>query len=223
MTTLGKILAREIPDLTEAQLADHKHPNALRALRIIEQYADDLAKAKSDIDRSFIRSTLTYRNKGDYADLREAKADDKGTLYAWLTVSPDTSRKGYTFSAFKTHAITFLHRACHEKGLMVFEQRGSTAKTSGDGAHIHCILKRDLSYAPKTYARLIKSSFNKWVDVNRPGPFFLQYKSSKLIQDKIDYIIGVKTGEGKLAKQVIDVKFREYNCLDPVYSKNWSI
>ncbi len=219
MTTLGKILQRDFGVGWEPRDTPDTSFNSI--LDAICSYADSLNTAKSDHARAMLRSRWSTEKSGDFTAFKENKADARGNLWAWLTVSPDTSAPGWDLFKFKDAALSFLNRTCHTKGILVFEQRSPDVVSAGAGAHIHCVLRRDLDYSPRKYKSVCASSFKKYCDTSKQGAFFFQYKKSDIIRDKITYILGVKTGDGKEPKQVVDRVWRKYMNLDPVYCYNW--
>jgi len=209
---LIKRLNRECGTDVESWKTDH-------ALQIFCQYAEALSKNNFDhFDRAHKMRSL---GKEDLTTLAEAKANSRGQLWLWLTVNPEEKKPTYNFFKFKDSVQSFLERSCFTKAALVFEQRGDTPSSCGSGVHIHCLLKRNLNYSPQKFLQCLKSSFNKWCNTNKNYAFYPKWINSKYIQDKIDYITSVKTGENKEVKQQFDCQFRNYNCLEPIYTKNW--
>lgn len=198
---------------------DPDHWKTDKAIRIFCEYANALDKNNHDnFDQAHKMRSL---GKSDHQELAEAKADARGLLWCWLTVSPDESRNKWDFFKFKDTVLSFMDRPLFTQITLCFEQRGTCPKTCGSGVHVHILMKRNLDYPVDKFIKCCKSSFRKWCNTNKNYAFFIKWINSKYVNDKVEYMSSLKTGEGKDLKQKFDKQFRQYNCLEPVYSRNF--
>lgn len=189
-----------------------------KATQIFIDYANALERKNFDhFDRAHKLRSL---GKDDFSTLAEQKADARGLLWGWLTISPDESRDKWDFFKFKDTVLSFMDRPLFTQISLCFEQRGTCPKTCGTGVHVHILMKRNLDYPVDKFIKCCKSSFKKWCNCNKNYAFYLKWINSKYVTDKIEYMTSLKTGEGKALKQKFDEQFRKYNCLEIVYSKN---
>lgn len=160
-----------------------------------------------------------YKNIKEYEkELKEKKQEliskDHNNGYCFITINPpdDVSLK-----VFKTAVEKLVARNIYKESIYVFEQRGTSCEDMGKGRHCHLLCKRNLMYKPSKVAELTKNTLKNLVDVKNPALLNIQHIGEDYAKDKIEYITGVKTGEGKDLKQEIDIPWRESEGLDPYY------
>jgi hypothetical protein len=146
--------------------------------------------------------------------IREQSAVKHNNLYLWLTVSP---KKDVGFDLFKCKVEKAVTRRMFKSYLYVFEQRGKDESTMGQGFHAHILLKRNLDYKPCKIITNIKNTFKEITLVNNGEIFNWHWCPSDFKADKVEYITGLKTDEGKDEKQIMDSIWREQNNLATFY------
>ncbi len=155
--------------------------------------------------------------------LKIKTARDHNNGYLFITVNPKILRKtGQKLQEevqnFEKSIVKFINRNFIEEAWAVIEQRGTTIQDAGQGYHAHIELKRNLNYRPSDIIKGAKNTFKKYCDVKNPNLLCCQTHGEDFHKDKLEYIEGVKTGEGKDLKQIIDKTFREKNNLQIVYN-----
>lgn len=103
-----------------------------------------------------------------------------------------------------------------EEAEWVYEQRGDTMETAGQGAHVHVIVKTTTNKADlvKRTASTFKAHIGSAASIDvRPIPIHL-------LDQKKAYIRGVKSGVEKNRKLVIDKIWRHLNNLHELYNTN---
>ena len=149
-----------------------------------------------------------------HSKLLELSAVKNNNLWLYLTVCP---RETIDFKSFKTTIERFVKRKMFNSYFYCFEQRGQTIASSGKGVHSHLLLKRDLKYKPSKIILNSKNSFKKITQVSNPKIFFYRWCPIAYLTDKVNYILGQKTGDGKAQKCKIDKHFRKQNDLKLFY------
>lgn len=147
--------------------------------------------------------------------LREEQAKRLGTLWLFLTVSPNNQVE---FTDFQKKITQFSQRKMFKEFFYVFEQRGQDKKEIGKGFHCHLLLKRDISYKQCKVIKNSKNSFKNMTKVNDFNIFNYHWCPEEYYKDKIEYMTGTKTGDEKESKQLIDVLFREKYNLNNYYT-----
>lgn len=147
--------------------------------------------------------------------IRETKAQKHNNLYLWLTVSPKPSIE---FDDFKSRVEKAVTRTMFSDYLYVYEQRGTEQTADiGEGFHAHILLKRNLDYKPCKVITNIKNTFKDMTIVDNKEIFAWYWCSNEYKLDKVEYITGLKTAEGKDEKQIGDKLWRKYNDLETFY------
>lgn len=147
--------------------------------------------------------------------LKEKIAKDNHNQYVFITINP---KPDVSFETFKDTCIKYGQRKMFSKTWLVFEQRGSTEEEMGKGFHAHLEAVRNLEYKPSQIVRNTENTFKNIVDMKvKKHTLTIQHHGEDYHKDKMEYIEGVKTGEGKDEKQIMDVKFREKNNLNVCY------
>ncbi|AXQ65528.1 MAG: putative replication initiation protein [Circular genetic element sp.] len=147
-------------------------------------------------------------------DLRQRQASKMGTLWLWLTISP---KNDIDFETFRDKISTFAQRKMFDDHIYVFEQRGKTVETAGDGFHAHLLLKRNMKYKQNKIISNSKNTFKKITNVENHDIFNFHWCPEEYLNDKQEYILGTKTGNEKDIKQEIDKIFRQNKNLKEYY------
>ncbi|AXH76906.1 MAG: putative replicase [Circoviridae sp.] len=95
----------------------------------------------------------------------------------------------------------------------VIEQR-SAVQTDISGIHAHLLITRSIK--PSHFEREVRSTFKKLVQIPQKH-IHISWKRKEWINDKLDYMRGNKTGEGKDLKTDVDTYMRELYNIDPMY------
>ena len=157
----------------------------------------------------------------DKLKVKTAREHNNG--YLFITVNPKILRKTGQLlkddvQNFEKSIIKFINRNFIEEAWAVIEQRGTTIDEAGQGYHAHIELRRNLNYRPSDIIKGAKNTFKRYCDVKNPNLLNCQIHGEDFHKDKLEYIEGVKTGEGKDSKQIIDKTFRKNNNLQVVYN-----
>lgn len=148
-----------------------------------------------------------------------AKQHNNG--YLWVTINPD--EKKIKFSEFKKKIIKISKKTCFEECIFVFEQRGTSKKDMGKGFHTHMLIKRNLKYKPVKLKQNIQKSCEKFTYNSKNQNYVnLQIIGEEFAKDKLDYILGLKTGlkksgEKKSEAQKYDTLWRIKNNIEIYY------
>ncbi|AXH77601.1 MAG: putative replicase [Circoviridae sp.] len=149
--------------------------------------------------------------------LKQKQAFKKQNSHLFITINPKPVVKLSDFTKV-CHKIS--KKTCFNKVLYVFEQRGTIEGCDiGKGFHCHLLIERNLNYKPTKCITNIKSSLKKFVgNVNNQHQLNCQVIGNEFAVDKKNYILGKnKTGEGKDAKQIADIKWRFDQNITPFY------
>ncbi|WP_445729912.1 MULTISPECIES: hypothetical protein [Pseudomonadota] len=191
-----------------------------------------LSKAREDFDKTLIKRLmkLEYENEtlgNKYKKLKEYESQllrekkektalEHNNRYCFITINP---KDGTDFNEFKKQVEKAATRNMFSKVRYVYEQRGSTPEEAGKGFHVHLLAERNLNYKPSKVLSNLKNTFKSLVKVDNPHCLNFQNIGKDFALDKDEYIDGVKTGEGKDAKQSVDVIFRENHGLESIYGE----
>lgn len=148
--------------------------------------------------------------------LRVRTAKKHGNLYCFITINPDT--KKVNLETFRNKVDKLVNRNIFKAAKFVFEQRGQNATERGKGFHCHIIARRNLDYKPNKVTSNIKNSCKGLCNVEKEALLNIKWLHMDYVDDKIEYIEGTKTDEGKDVKQEQDTIFREENDIQKVYN-----
>jgi len=148
--------------------------------------------------------------------LRVNTAKKHGNLYCFITINPDV--KKINLETFRKKVDKLVNRNIFKAVKFVYEQRGQTPEDRGKGFHCHIIARRNLDYKPNKVSSLIKNSCKGLCNVDNEALLNIRWLHMDYVDDKIDYIEGTKTDEGKDVKQEQDVIFRKEQNIDKVYN-----
>lgn len=147
------------------------------------------------------------------------KGNDKiSGKWFFITLRPEKKHE-HRFNDFKQEVMEYLKRTMFIDWTMVFEQKGETEETLGEGYHCH-ILSRCADWATKQ--KMIndtKSTWKKWLNGDVPDAF-VQIDKVETTTDhdnKIKYMSGDKADEWKQKAVEMDILFREKYHLEKLY------
>lgn len=143
--------------------------------------------------------------------LKEQTAKKNNNNWVFITVSP---KDEIPLGTFVKKMEKLAERSMFLKYTYVFEQRGDSLTTLGKGVHCHMIVKRNLNYKPN---KVIRNVLNTTKSIASPKSVDIQFIGDEFKRDKLNYILGRKTGEGKQKKQDFDKIFRRKYNLASVY------
>lgn len=147
--------------------------------------------------------------------LKEKTAQEHNNGYLFITINPKENIK---LDHFLKKVLKFIHRNFCDEASAVIEQRGVNIEELGKGFHAHIALKRNLNYRPSDIIKGAKNTFKDCCDTTKNTLLNIKIHGKDFHKDKLEYINGIKTGEGKSEKQIMDRQFREKYNIDPVYN-----
>lgn len=148
--------------------------------------------------------------------IKKANADAAGSLYMWITINPNPKVK---LSDFIRKVFKYFQRNMFSGSMFCFEQRGGNPQDIGTGFHVHGLIQRNLNYPPSQVHRNSKNTFKKMCSCT-PQTLNIKFCPTAYAPDKMEYMLGSKTGEGKDVKQVQDKIWRDDISLYPFYISN---
>jgi len=219
-----------MPKLFELYLGKLAEDNDPQNYSLKLEYFNLFDDARKEFDKALLKKVMKmeyeaetlgekYKNIKEYEkELKEKKQEliskEHNNGYCFITINPpdDVSLK-----VFKTAVEKLVGRNIYLEHIYVYEQRGTSSEDMGKGRHCHMLCKRNLMYKPSKVAELTKNTLKNIVDVKNPALLNIQHIGEDFAKDKIDYITGAKTGEGKDQKQEMDVPWRLSEGLEPYY------
>jgi len=134
------------------------------------------------------------------------------TTWYTLDINP---RQDITLTNFVLMCHTWFKKDAVMSGYMVFEQRGDTQETCGNGFHVHM----NIIYS-RCRTDLLKSAQKFFLEVCTPNNINVKVlKTEEDLEKRQKYIMGQKCKE-KMSKVIWDIPFREKNKIEKFYSKN---
>lgn len=193
----------------ELYFEERKELKKRKIRKILEQQyiLESLGEMMKDVKK------LEFKNQ---VLLKEKTAKEHNNSHLWITVNPKPSIK---LNDFINKIEKLVKRKIFTEYMYVLEQRGNTEEDQGKGFHAHILAKRNLNYKPfkthecirNTCKHLVKNKkCNKTINIQNIG--------SEFAEDKKEYILGEKLGEGKDEKQEIDIIWRKNNNLNKYYN-----
>jgi len=168
-----------------------------------------LAQAKTENCKKILKNALIAENKTDTKQ-----------NYLYLTINP---KPDYPLSDFIKKIRKTLESKLFTDSLAVIEQRGTDTKSIGTGYHAHILFKRitplNEGLPPSNIKRNLQDSYKKVCLVKNPQIMNFQFITLEYAEDKLEYMLGKKTGKGKDLKQKYDIPFRAQNDI-PEYLGN---
>lgn len=155
--------------------------------------------------------------------LQKKIARDNNNGYLWVTINPCIKKT--TLEKFVKKVDVIAKRKCFIDYIYVFEQRATKIINIGNGYHAHLLLKRNLKYKPCKCRENLQSSCKKLMpNPKNPQTLDIQIIGEEFARDKLDYILGIKTGEKsdgqkKSIAQKLDKKWRKQEKLAEYYGE----
>lgn len=166
-------------------------------------------------------------------ELRTLRAlQSKKTPFVWMTIniSPEAVDSNPNFHHGDPWNKTLLRKLeKHAKSKMyksymyVIEQRKTTFDPSLNfvGQHVHLLLKRNTNkYCFSQVKRNSKNTWDEWCDSDNPQIFNIHECPERFIKDKVDYMLGLKTGKNKPEKVAVDKVWREHLKIKEFYESD---
>jgi len=144
--------------------------------------------------------------------IKEKKKENDPKFGCFITVNPSENTLA-GFEKLKEKVDKCLSKVWVTDYAYCYEQR-STNPENIFGLHVHILLKRGIR--PKHTEREVQNTFKSICGNLRHVD--IQYKRKEWFNDKIEYMRGKKTGEGKLEKVEVDRVMRDYLGIDEIYS-----
>lgn len=143
---------------------------------------------------------------------RELKKELDPKYAGFITVNP----KGNTlenFDQLKKQVEKCISKYWVNEYCYCYEQR-SDSEEDIKGIHCHILLKRNIK--PSHFEREIRNTFKNLVQI--PSKHIdIQYKKKEWLKDKVEYMKGNKTGEGKDLKVKVDKIMRSKLGIEELY------
>jgi len=147
---------------------------------------------------------------------KELTANEHNNAYCFITVNPKSS---ILLADFIKSVEKAVKRNIFTSYRYVYEQRGSSESELGKGFHCHLLAKRNLDYKPSKVSVLLQNTFKDIVGNSKNNSLLnIQHIGSDFAKDKDEYMTGLKTGDNKNTKQLMDVIWRKMNKLQTVYA-----
>lgn len=177
----------------------------LRRIRMKEYETDSLGERWANIRK--YEQELNMKKK-------QMIANDHNNLFLFVTINPkpDVKLEDFTKTVKK-----LVERQMFSAYAYAFEQRASTPEEVGKGFHVHILMKRNLNYKPSKIKKNMENTCKTICNTKDNRVFNVQFIGTEFARDKIEYITGGKTGEGKDQKMDMDIIFRKNNDMSDVY------
>lgn len=203
----------ELKTATELQFYKNKYLKMLNMKYELKDLGERMAKVKDQEDELKIK-------------IKEKTAREHNNSHLFITINPKKGWNGAGIAAtfagelkeFIEKVLKFINRTFCVEAYAVIEQRSTTESDLGKGYHAHIALKRNVKYRPSDIIKGAKNTFKKCCNVKNPELLNVRVHGPDFHEDKMEYIQGVKTGEGKDKKQEMDVLFRKKYNIELVYN-----
>ena len=160
-----------------------------------------------DIEYMKLQDNIIFQTYKDrYECLEKVEAIKSKTNYIFLTINPNTER--LPLKDFINGMYKMMSKPWIQKYLYVFEQRGESLETLGNGYHFHAIIEKPKNKSFNHMIRELSSSGNRYCDTSNFHFFNVKYLSEEEKNRKIIYITGRKADEAKHKKQDMDILWR---------------
>lgn len=186
---------------------------------------------KSLFDKPKIETWNDLKNQLDEYRITQRTNAKYKNYFITITTTPETDKHH-----FISQIVKIFGNAVIDKGYLVFEQRGDSKETVGDGIHAHMLVKRDpkiynhSKFQSRIFNQIIRLGINKTyksyknlvrLSKMKKSTFSCQNIKDETCKAKLDYISGDKDPE-KLKKVEFDKLFRKKFELKKIYKKNLS-
>ena len=157
----------------------------------------------------------------------EQKSEASNNRYVWITINPDWNKikkkfqkkkpsRAEIINKFKDICLSKFGSQMYTDSIFVLEQRRTVADQGPLGLHVHALCKRKLgkNYPPTNIKRGIKNAFKTLCDTKNEALCKIDFIGSEFAKDKLDYILGKKTGlkkdgQSKSDAQLLDQQMRK--------------
>ena len=173
----------------------------------IEEMMKNLNKKliKMKLDNNEFMSSQPFLQKL-HNEVKERK--EKLKPFYFITISP---KPNTDFNDFKDSVESCVNWIFMEEGLYAYEQRGANDEECGNGFHVHIILIK-YNVKPKTLLTRLITKFKKFCEPDKTGSYEnvinVKQKRNEFLQDKLDYIRGLKHDDDKPDKVYQDKQWR---------------
>jgi len=204
-------------------MADQSVEKFIEYSQLYRKEMDELTKRKIKqiLEQQFTLGTLGNFNlslkeiiETNKEKIKEQTAKEHNNGWLFITVSPKPTIK---FRDFERKITKLVNRKMFTNVEYAYEQRSSDP-TKFHGYHVHILAKRNLLYKPFNCKKNIKNTCKDLVgNLHSNQQLNIQVIGEDFASDKREYFTGVKTGEGKEQKQVVDKIWRDSLDIKPVY------
>jgi hypothetical protein len=203
----------DVREATELQFYKNKYLKILNMKYQLKDLGEQMAKVKDKEEELKIK-------------LKEKTAREHNNSHLFITINPKPIKqfgdKPADITIHLEHFVKkvnkFINRNFCDEASAVIEQRGVNETELGQGYHAHIALKRNVMYRPSDIVKGAKNTFKDVCNVKKPELLNIRIHGPDFHKDKMEYIKGIKTGEGKDKKQLMDVLFREKYNIEKVYN-----
>lgn len=192
-------------------VCDKANEAILKRIRLLEYETDSINDRFTELRK--YECELKDRKR-----TQAAKAHNN--LYLFVTINPKPSVQ---LNEFKDAVKKLVGRQLFAAFAYAFEQRATAPEEAGKGFHVHILMRRNLNYKPCKIKSNMCNTMKNICDVKDNRVFNVQWIGEEFARDKLQYITGGKTGDGKDQKQNIDVIFRQNENLEVLYKSEASI
>ena len=191
----------------------HKTVESVTPTEYCLQPMKDFEIASSEIFRKMLKEKIKYNS---------AKKKAPKT-WCFVTVS---AKPSVTLEQFKKKFLQFLKTKLFADYLGVLEQKGTLDNKLGTGIHCHILFKRHTPLAkglpPTNIDRNVRDAWKNLCDSSNKSICNIQFVDETFALDKIDYMLGLKTGTAKDGtpkeiKQKADIVWRQQNGISDYY------
>lgn len=201
--------------IEEKFIPPHINPDVYEAYAI-EEMMKNLNKKliKMKLDNNELMNSQPHLQKL-HNEVKERQ--EKLKPFYFITISPKPNTE---FDDFKTSIEECINWIFMEEGIYAYEQRGGNDKECGNGFHVHIILIK-YNVKPKTLYKRLLSKFQKFCEPKNgsyENVINVRQKRSEFLQDKLDYIRGLKHDDDKPEKVYQDKIWRQKLNLQDYYT-----
>lgn len=189
------------------EVIDEANKTILKRIRMLEYQTDSLGDRWKDI-RLYEESLKEKK--------RTIAAAEHNNLFLFVTINPKPT---VTLEELKTASEKLVNRQMFSAYALAFEQRASAPEEAGKGFHVHILMRRNLNYKPCRIKKNMCNTIKNICNVHDSRVFNVQFIGEDFARDKMKYITGGKTGDGKDQKMDIDDIFRKNSNLEKIYEK----
>lgn len=145
-------------------------------------------------------------------ELKEKNKQLDPKFAGFITINPKTNDPTIIEELLKLCEKATTKYWCKQFAYVIEQRSSDPANISG--VHAHLLIKRDIK--PSHFEREIRSTFKKLVEIPTKH-IHISWKKKEWINDKLEYMKGKKTGEGKDLKIPVDNIMRERYNIQKMY------